>query len=56
MQPTGKATGNQVRQAEDAVLKAFEAASKGMPADQLKVLANQLVVKFTVAADMAGCK
>lgn len=56
VQPTGKVPGNQVQQAKDAILRAFEKSTKGMPADQLRVLANDLVANFRIVAEMAGVK
>lgn len=54
--PTGKVPTNQVEHVKDSVLKAFEAASNGMPIDQLKVACYSLASYFETAGDMAGAK
>lgn len=47
---------SQVQVAKNAVLQAFDKATKGMPAGEIKALASDLAANFVIAADMAGVK
>lgn len=40
--------------AKDAVLRAFEKATKNMPVNEFRVLANELSDSFKTSAEMAG--